>query len=108
MNIESLSSDVDVVSGVDSYKPSKSHSLTDTLIDSVGEDAFFNLKSSDNYEDDVDMLEFLCNDVDTPIVEEVIEEECNTDSTDKKSANLYIVIGLLLSITITLIVNILM
>lgn len=105
IGIDKVSNDVVESTGIDSYKPSKCNSITDTLMCSFGEDEFFNSKDSCNYEDDMDLLQFnstIENDV------AIEDEEEDTTTSEEKNTSLTVIAGLVLGVVITIIINILM
>ena len=105
IGIDKVSDDVVESNGIDSYKPSKCNSITDTLMSSFGEDEFFNSKGSCNYEDDMDLLQFnstIENDV------AIEDKEEDTTTSEEKNTSLIMIAGLVLGVVITIIINILM
>lgn len=115
--IDKISDDTVESNGIDSYKPSKSKSIADTLVSSVG-DEMFDIKNSCDYANDMDLLNFNSDDmvnvdknnnvvIDDGVYSDVTSSESEFES-DKKSTNLLVLVGLAIGVLITVIVHILM
>lgn len=105
VGIDKISDDIVESKGIDSYKPSKSNSVTDTLVCDLGEDEVFNNKSSCDYANDMDLLGFT-NTTENDIAIDGVDE--TTPSSEEKNKNLILIVGLILGVVITIVVNILM
>lgn len=115
--IDKISDDTVESNGIDSYKPSKSKSIADTFVSSVG-DEMFDIKNSCDYANDMDLLNFNSDDmanvdknnnvvIDDGVYSDVTSSESEFES-DKKSTNLLVLVGLAIGVLITVIVHILM
>lgn len=105
IGIDKVSNDVVESTGIDSYKPSKCNSITDTFIGSFGEDEIFNNKDSYDYTDDMDLLQFSSTTENDVAIE---DEEESTTASEEKNTSLIMIAGLVLGVVITIIINILM
>ena len=115
--IDKISDDTVESNGIDSYKPSKSKSIAGACVSGVG-DEMFDIKSSCDYANDMDLLNFNSDDmanvdknnnvvIDDGVYSDVTSSESEFES-DKKSTNLLVLVGLAIGVLITVIVHILM
>lgn len=105
--------DIEPNSAINSYKPSKCNAPIVTLMDSVGEEGFFNYNSEDNYVEEMDLLDFTKN-VDTiENYKDIVGLEKSDDveyiaTEEDKNTNVCLIVGIPVCIILVVVINILL